>query len=231
MTSGIREELLAAIPGLVRMEQCPREALAERITELTHTVYPHHQVYGQYCTVHARIDCPPEVLFDYMKNPLSLMEWTYSVRHLVPTERADVLVGVDSGNTPIYVKTVANAAALTVDYHCAWDQGDELWMVYLNRIVPAQTVLKKPGSVLIWTNCHHPYYDENPFPELCRDAERAWVGDWWPMFYAGHTIELDNLKAIAEHRFARGQSLGPYVTDSPPTPVTLPTTPGKQGRS
>jgi hypothetical protein len=114
------------------------------------------------------------------------------------------------------VKTVANAEALTVDYHCAWDQGDELWMVYLNRIVPARTVLKKSGSVLIWTNCHHPYYDQNPFPELVPAPDRTWVGEWWPIFYAGHTIELENLRAILEYRHARGEPLGPHVVEAQP---------------
>jgi len=201
---------LSDISGLVRCEDLDREQLAERITELTHTVYPHEQVYGPYCTIHAHIDCPPEKVFAYMANPLSLIEWTYSVRELVPTSTPGLYVGVDAGRTPIYCKTVAQPAALTVDYHCAWDQGDELWMVYLNRIVPAETVLKRPGSVVIWTNCRHPYYAKNPFPELSA-PERAWVGDWWPLFYGGHSIELGNLKAILEHRHRHGLPLGPRV--------------------
>ncbi len=201
------------IPGVVRMERFDREALGEIITEMTHTVYPHEQVYGRYCTIHEHIDCPAEELFEYMANPLSLVEWTYSVRDLHATNRPGLLVGVDSGDTPIYVKTIAEAGALTVDYHCAWDQGDQLWMIYLNRIVPAELVLGRPGSVVIWTNCHHPHYDENPYPELCSDPKRAWVGDWWPLFYAGHTVELTNLKNIVEHRRAHGIRLGPAVSD------------------
>jgi len=206
---------LAGIPGLVRCEQFNREALGERITEMTHTVYRHEQVYGPYITIHEHIECPPEKVFAYMANPYSLVEWTYSVRELRPAGRPGLLVGVDSGRTPIYCRTVAHQDALTVDYHCAWDQGDELWMVYLNRIVPAETVLNRPGSVVIWTNCHHPYYDKNPFPWLCSDAKREWVGDWWPLFYAGHTIELENLKLILEHRHRRGLPIGPFLAEAP----------------
>jgi len=205
---------LAAIPGLIRCEEFDREALAEHITEMTHTVYPHEQVYGQYCTIHAHIACPPETVFAYMANPFSLMEWTYSVRELAPTSQPNLYRGVDSGRTPIYCRTIARQDALTVDYHCAWDQGDELWMVYLNRIVPAETVLKQPGSVVIWTNCRHPYYAKNPFPELNRDPKREWVGDWWPLFYAGHSIELANLKAILEHRQHHGLPMGPRLRES-----------------
>ena len=60
--------------------------------------------------------------------------------------------------------------ARTVDYHCAWDQGKHLWMIYLMRVVDAQVVLDKPGSVVLWTNCRHPFYDDNPYPETAPPA-------------------------------------------------------------
>lgn len=204
---------LTGIAGLVRCEQFTREQLGEQITELTHTVYPHGRVYGEYCTIHAHIECPPAQVFAYMANPYSLLEWTYSVRALRTTDREGLLCGVDARDTAIYCRTVSNAAAGTVDYHCAWDQGDELWMIYLNRVVPAETVLGRSGTVVIWTNCHHPYYDANPFPQLCADPKRTWVGEWWPLFYAGHTIELANLKAILEHRHANGLPIGPCLVE------------------
>jgi hypothetical protein len=205
---------LEGIPNLVRCEAFDREALGERITEMTHSVYRHDDVYGPFITIHEHIDCPPERVFSYMANPYSLLEWTYSVRELHPTRTPGLLVGVDSGRTPIYCRTVAHEDARTVDYHCAWDQGDELWMVYLNRIVAADMVLKKPGSVIVWTNCRHPYYAKNPFPELCLDPGRDWVGDWWPLFYAGHTIELTNLKNILEYRHHHGLPAGPQLREA-----------------
>jgi hypothetical protein len=201
---------LDGIPDLVRCEEFDRERLGERITEMTHTVYRHEQVYGRFITIHDYIDCPPQDVFTYMANPYSLIEWTYSVRELRPTNEPGLFVGVDANRTPFYCRTIAHDGACTVDYHCAWDQGRELWMVYLNRIVSAETALKKPGSVVTWTNCRHPYYDRNPFPELARPS-REWVGDWWPLFYAGHTIELANLKKILEHRHRFGLPLGPRV--------------------
>jgi hypothetical protein len=75
--------------------------------------------------------------------------------------------------------------------------------------------LKRPGSVVIWTTCRHPYYATNPFPELCKDPARDWVGDWWPLFFAGHTIELANLKSILEFRHRRGLPLGPRLRTAP----------------
>jgi hypothetical protein len=202
---------LAQIPGLIRCEEYSREEMGDRLTELTHTVYPHDQVYGDYCTVHAYIDCPCADVFTYMSNPYSLLEWTYSVRRLTPAG-ADLFVGEDGEGTAIYCRTVADRRALTVDYHCAWDQGDDLWMVYLNRIVSAELVLKRPGSVVLWTNCRHPYYAANPFPRLAPSRPRTWVGDLWPLFYAGHTIELNNLKTILEHRHRHGLPIGPALS-------------------
>lgn len=98
---------------------------------------------------------------------------------------------------------------MTVDYHCAWDQGEHLWMIYLMRVVDAQVVLNKPGSVVLWTNCRHPFYDANPYPDKAPAGRPVWVGDFWEMFSAGHRLELDNLKAIAEYRAAHGLPITP----------------------
>jgi hypothetical protein len=122
-------------------------------------------------------------------------------------------VGEDGLGTPIYCRTESNRRALTVDYHCAWDQGNELWMIYLNRVVPAEVVLRRSGSVVVWTNCRHPYYSKNPFPHLSNDSKRTWVGELWPFFFAGHTIELQNLKGILEHRHRAGLPIGPVLVD------------------
>ena len=46
-------------------------------------------------------------------------------------------------------------------------------MIYLMRVVDAQMVLNKPGSVVLWTNCHHPFYDNNPYPEAAPPDGRS----------------------------------------------------------
>ncbi|WP_260190493.1 SRPBCC family protein [Actinophytocola gossypii] len=171
--------------------------------------YSSKEIYHDFCTLHAYIDCPPQVVFDYLADIRSLEEFTVSARELEPVDDDGLWVGWDRivPDTRLYAKVVANRDALTVDYHCAWDQGDELWMVYLYRVVPARTVLGTQGSVLLWTNCHHPHYDVNPRPELAPSKDRLWVGDFWHLFYPGHKIELDNLKAILEYRHANGISI------------------------
>ena len=201
------------VSGLRRIEHFGSDEMNGLCMELTHAVYPHDEVHGTYCTLREYIDCPPDAVYEYLSNLYSLEEWTWSTRRFSAPDANGVAVGVDllAPDTRIFCRVESNAEARTVDYHCAWDQGDTLWMIYLMRVIPAETVLNKPGSVVIWTNCRHPYYDENPYPKTAPSTRPVWVGDLWPMFYAGHLVELQNLKAILEHRHARGLDVGPYV--------------------
>lgn len=197
---------LNQIPDLQRIETLDKEGMTSLAMDLTHAVYPHDEVYGKYCTIEEYIDCPPEDVYRYLANPYTLAEWTYSMRDFGEPDATGSIPSLDKvgGKTVIYTRTIANAAAMTVDFHCSWDQGDELWMIYLMRVVPAPLVLKRPGSVVLWTNCRHPYYDKNPFPALAPADRKIWVGDMWPFFYAGHHIEMQNLKRICEYRHAHG---------------------------
>ena len=206
-------EQLSLIPGLHRIETTGKPEMNGLLSQMTHAVYPHDEIYGQIIPIHAYIDCPPRKVFDYMAHTSSLEEWTYSLRGFKPSEIPGVDVGEDrlGKSTKIFCRTVCNAEALLVDYHCAWDQGEDLWMIYLNRIVPAELVLKKPGSVLFWQNCRHPYYDDNPYKDRVPAGRPVWVGDLWDMFYAGHSVELDNLKRILEFRHANNLAMDPNL--------------------
>jgi hypothetical protein len=190
------------IPGVVRYEGLGREGLFAAATEMTRPAYPHDQVYGRFCTVHEHIACPIDVVYDYLADVQNLGEWTLSTRDLVPTGETGRYVGADrlAQETRIHLAVHADPVARTVDYHCAWDQGEDLWMIYLFRLVDARLVLGRPGTVVIWTNCRHPNYDRSPHPESAQDRGRPWVGELWPLFYGGHSIELANLKAILQYR-------------------------------
>lgn len=198
------------IAGLKGIENTDKQEMGGIMADLTHSVYSHEHVYGDFCPVQSYIDCPPEKVFAYMVDPYSLAEWTYSMREFSQVDESGLFVGKDKigDSTNIYFKVVANKDALVVDYHCAWDQGETLWMIYLNRIVPAELVLGKPGSVVFWQNCRHPFYFQNPFPEKA-PPKRPWVGQFWDFFYAGHTVELQNLKKILEYRHANNHPMGP----------------------
>ncbi|MFE2961057.1 SRPBCC family protein [Nocardia tengchongensis] len=211
----IDEQKLLDIPGLVRGEQVDVGEVIARCTAVTQAQYAYEHFYRDYCTVEGFIDCPPGDVFDYLADIHSLSEWTYSTRDFEPTETPGLYRGVDTLglDTRIFAKVVANEQALTVDYHCAWDQGEDLWMVYLMRVIPAETVLGRDGSVVTWTNCRHPYYAENPYPDTAPTNRQQWVGDMWGIFGPGHGIELDNLKAILEYRHAHRLPIGPHLLD------------------
>ena len=203
------------IPGLKRIEAFSRDEMGDLCMNETRAVYPHDDVYGDYCTIEEFIDCDPEKVFEYLADVRSLEEWTWSTRDFACLDETGLAVGWDqlADDTKIFCRVESNAQARTVDYHCAWDQGDQLWMVYLMRVIDAQVVLGKPGSVVTWTNCKHPNYDRNPRPETAPSDRDGWVGDFWPMFYAGHLVELQNLQRIVEHRHANGLPVSPWTDD------------------
>lgn len=208
------------IEGLIRVETSPREKTTPIILDMMRSVYAHDEVFGQFCTVSGYIDCPSDELFDYMADTRCLEEWTYSLRGFEPTEQPGLWVAFDrlGSDTKIYTRTIANPEARTVDYHCAWDQCSDRWMIYLMRVIDAQPVLDRPGSVVLWTNCHHPFYDHNPYPETAPARRPVWVGDFWDMFGAGHLLELKNLTAIAEYRRRNGLPITPdWMRDRPGT--------------
>ncbi len=195
------------IPGLTRVESTSPEEMIAECMAMTRPAYPHEQVYGRYCTLEEFVDCPPEQAYDYLRQGHHLEEWTFSVRGFEPAGRPGLWVGEDrlEPGTRIFCRVEANPEAMTVDYHCAWDQGDSLWMIYLMRVLPAALVLGRPGSVITWTNCRHPHYDANPFPQHAPRPDRPWIGEFWDLFHAGHLVEMRNLKTILEHRHGNGE--------------------------
>jgi hypothetical protein len=203
------------IPNVRRIENFPKEDMNALALDLTHSVYPHEEIYGKYCSLEEHIECPPEEVFRYLADARTLEEWTYSLRDFTPAGDG-MVVATDKigGTTKIFTRVVSAAGPMTVDYHCSWDQGDKLWMIYLMRVVPAKLVLNRTGSVVLWTNCRHPFYDKNPHPELAPKDRKVWVGDLWPFFYAGHHVELQNLKHILEYRHANGLPVIPYASEA-----------------
>jgi len=76
------------IEGVVRIETSPLEETAPMFMAKMRSVYPHDEVFGQYCTVNDYVDCPPDELFEYLAHTRSLEEWTYTLRDFTPTEES-----------------------------------------------------------------------------------------------------------------------------------------------
>jgi len=197
------------ISGTYTCEEHDIPEVIAKLEEIKKDSYSHEEIFGNYCHIGEYIHCPVEMAFEYAANVYSLEEWTFSLRCL-----KHIGGGLYKGeeylakDTPIYVRSEAYPDSRVVDYLCAWDQGEELWMRYYFRFVDAMPTLRKPGTVMLWTNCKHPYYDRNitNVPDYISTArertDRNWVGDIWPYFDAIHRIEAGNMKAILESRFA-----------------------------
>lgn len=206
---------LGSIDGLIRTENVSGQECFELMTKLTKPSYSHEEIFGEYCSLGKYINVPYDVVYEYAANVHSLEEWTYSVRDL-----KHVGGGLYRGreaiqpNTEIYIRSdcLKGADHGVVFYPCAWDQGYELWMRYYFLVIDATRTLKRPGTVIVWTNCKHPYYDRatTQVPDYIAAGrartDRYWVGDIWANFDAIHRIEAENLKRICEYRFKAGPS-------------------------
>ncbi|WP_406291571.1 hypothetical protein [Embleya sp. NBC_00896] len=196
---------------LIWNENTGQDDMVKLMESKTAETYSHDEIFGQYCSLSEHIDVPYDIVFEYCANVRSLEEWTYSIRDLRHVGgglyRAKEMI---QPNTEIYIRADAQKGPEhgLVVYPCAWDQGRELWMRYYVTIIDAAKVLDRPGTVVLWTNCKHPYYDRSTpdVPDYIAEGrartDRMWVGDIWPMFHAGHSIEMGNLKKILESRFA-----------------------------
>src|SRR5262245_34084553 len=83
------------LPGVHRIENCGKDQMTSLAMEMTHAVYPHDEVYGQYCPIQDYVNCPPEKAFEYLADVYTLAEWTYSLRDFATTDQPGVVVATD----------------------------------------------------------------------------------------------------------------------------------------
>ncbi|MEV6560074.1 SRPBCC family protein [Nocardia sp. NPDC051756] len=189
------------IPGLFRCETVSRADATNQLLALTRQLRAgaaDREVY----TVHQHVDCPPEVLYDYLLDIRSVEEFTYSMRDFRPDGDTGRYIGVDATDpdTTIHLRITGNREVGTVDYESAFDQGEDLWMVFCGRVLSARRVQRRSGALVSWTIWRHPYYDQNPYPHLSPRRGRVWPGSMWPLFHACDVLELRNMQKILEHR-------------------------------
>lgn len=210
-----REELVTNnipfrdIPELYSSEDHGIPDVLAKMQSLTKDTYTHQEIFGTFCHLGEYIAVPLDIVFEYAANVYSLEEWTFSLRQCEHIGGGLYKGKEMLGNeTYIYIRSNAYPDSGVVDYLCAWDQGDELWMRYYFRFIDAMPTIGKAGTIVLWTNCKHPYYDKNtthPIPAYIKEqidrTDRTWVGDMWNGFDAIHQIEMNNLKRILEYRY------------------------------
>lgn len=198
------------VPGVFVAED---HDLAQTIARLGRDLkdsYPREELFAEFCQTATYVHCPVELAFEYAANVYSLEEWTVSLRDFTYVG-GGLYRGRDllAKETSVFVRVQPHAESGVIDYACAWDQGDELWLRLMFRFVDAMPLLKRPGTVVTWTNCKHAYFDRAT-PDVPAyisgpraRTDRAWVGDGWPVLYASDRLELENLKRILEFRYQR----------------------------
>ncbi|NEW59513.1 SRPBCC family protein, partial [Nocardia cyriacigeorgica] len=83
------------IPGLLRIENSDKEATTPIIMDMLRSVYPHDQIYGDFCPVQAYIAAPPREVYEYLADTRSLEEWTYSLRGFAETDEPGLWLAHD----------------------------------------------------------------------------------------------------------------------------------------
>ncbi len=56
----------ATLAGLVRIETHPRPVATPLVLDKLRSVYPHDQIYGEFCPVQGYVDAPPREVFDWL---------------------------------------------------------------------------------------------------------------------------------------------------------------------
>ena len=70
------------IAGLKRIESFTRDEMGDLCMDETRSVYPHKEMFGDYCTIEEYINCPPEKVFEYLaffQGPSYTFQETYMV--------------------------------------------------------------------------------------------------------------------------------------------------------
>ena len=83
------------IEGTIRIESHPRPVATPLMLDRLRSVYPHDQIFGDFCTVQGYVNAPPDELYDWLSDTRSLEEWTYSLRGFSETDEAGLWVAQD----------------------------------------------------------------------------------------------------------------------------------------
>jgi 3-oxoacyl-[acyl-carrier-protein] synthase III len=171
----------APLPELLAKHVLPRAKERLRADELFHDFVPAWAVFE---------GVPRAAAFAYLADTAHMAEWTMSMRNLRRLP-GDVYVG-DEEATPtgrVYVRTIADERAGTIEWRCSHTDPEDLWIVYKGVLVDAAEAFGRPGSALVWINFVHERVRRDPA-----------LAAGFRLMHAAHMVEIGNLKLILEAR-------------------------------
>jgi len=155
--------------------------------------YTHDELFSDFVPSMAVFDgVPIEDAFAFLSRSENMAQWTMSMRNHRLVK--DDIYEADEDATPtgkVYVRTIPNAEAQTIEWRAGHASPDDLWILYRGILTDAQAAMGRKGTAFFWTNFVH---------ARVRDDPMLAVG--FKAMYAAHKIEINNLKMILEGRYA-----------------------------
>lgn len=185
-----------ALGELINVENYTMGEIWEKfIMPGTKDTYTHEELFSQSVPVITIFEgVPIEQAFAFIADIRNLSAWTMSLRDLKPF-KGDIYVAREDASPTgkVYIRSISDEHAHTIEWQCNHSDPDDLWMVYKCMVVDANQVLGRPGSAFIWVVFVHEKVKSDP--ELAMG---------YKAMYRAHSIEAGNLKKILESRFAAG---------------------------
>jgi len=135
---------------------------------------------------------PLKDAFSFLSVTENMAQWTMSMRNHRLLK--DDIFEADEDATPtgkVYVRTIANADAQTIEWQAGHADPDDLWIYYRGILTDTEKAMGRKGTAFFWTNFVHERVKQDPMLAVGFKA-----------MYAAHEIEINNLKMILEHKYA-----------------------------
>lgn len=156
--------------------------------------YTHDELFSRFVPVYAFFEnVPLKDAFQYLAKTENMVEWTMSMRNLKHV-KDDIFSGEEAA-TPtgkVFIRTVANEAARTIEWYAGHERPDDLWIYYQGLLANGEIALGKKGTTFFWTNYVH---------ERVRRDRALVMG--FKLMRSAHMIEITNMKMILEDRYGK----------------------------
>jgi len=155
--------------------------------------YTHEELFSDFVPAMAVFEgVPVKDAFAFLAITENMALWTMSMRNHRLLK--DDIYEADEDATPtgkVYVRTIANAEAQTIEWQAGHADPGDLWIYYRGILTDSEPAMGRKGTAFFWTNFVHKRVREDPMLAVGFKA-----------MYAAHEIEINNLKMILEAEYA-----------------------------